>query len=339
MTTGDRDVIPALDRLAEADVTELLAGVRADGLRLARARLGPIYADALVAAVTRQQPAQPAAPTPPAAEGARGCYVYAVVAGDGTGAADGVPGVEPGGPVGTVTVGAISAVVSDVDVEAVRAGAAEADVSEGGWLATAVRAHERVVVGAFRSAPTVPMRFGIVHPDRETVQELLRDHAEEFQAELDRISGAAEWSVKVYADTDRIDAALVAATSDGDNGVAAGDADAPNAFAGRAHLLRERARRDHDAQVHAVVAGGVQALTDALATLARDVVVKPAAASEQRRCVFSAACLVDRGDEQRLGAVVREFLADPRHDGLDVELDGPWPPYHFTRLHLEESRD
>src|SRR6185312_12858707 len=113
----------------------------------------------------------------------------------------------------TVTVGGISAVVSDVDIEVFRAGAAEADVTEDGWLAAAVRAHERVVLGAFHSAPTVPMRFGIVHPDERTVRSLLRDHADDFRAELERLDGAAEWSVKVFAVPDRIEAGVTGNSS------------------------------------------------------------------------------------------------------------------------------
>src|SRR3954470_11077619 len=132
MTTEGADIAAALTRLAEGDVAALLDDVRRDGAQLARRRLAEAYADALVrAVVSRHEPA-------PVSAGSGGCYVYAVVAGAGIGAGGGVAGVEPGGPVRALTAGDISAVVSEVDVEAMRAGAA-AEMDEDGWLAAAVR--------------------------------------------------------------------------------------------------------------------------------------------------------------------------------------------------------
>src|SRR3954452_23406464 len=218
MTTEGHDITAALTRLAKDDVAALLDDVRRDGAQLARRRLTEAYADALVrAAATWHEPAQ--APTP---TGSVGCYVYAVVAGGGIGAGGVVPGVQPGGPVEVITVGDISAVVSEVDVEAMRAGAA-AEVDEDGWLGAAVRAHERVVLSAFRSAPTVPMRFGIVHPGREDVAALLADHADSFRAELRRVEGRGEWSVKVHADADAV-AARVNQADGAEPTAVAGDA-------------------------------------------------------------------------------------------------------------------
>jgi hypothetical protein len=331
MTAPAADAIAAaLAALADRDAAALLADVRRDGAQLARRRLTDAYADALVRAVVTLGNAatddsvsrHPAASAP----GATGCYVYAVVAGDGTGAAGGAPGIEPGGPVGTVTVGDITAVVSDVDVEAMRAGATE--VAEDSWLAAAVRAHERVVLSAFHSAPTVPMRFGIVHPRREDVADLLAEHADDLRAELRRVEGKAEWSVKVHADP-----AVVAARA-----AEAAEADAaPTGDAGRAYLLRERSRRSLAERTREFVGSRVDAIAADLAAAARDSALIGIAHDAGERPVLHAAYLLPRSHEPAFARTVDAITERVAGDGFSVELTGPWAPYHFTALRLEAS--
>src|SRR4051794_25589075 len=186
------------EQLAADEAGELLEEVRHEGRSVARRRLVECYADALVRAVGDGVVDGPTSTA--VGPHSAGCYVYAVTAGSGASAATAETGVTPGGQVDVVAVDGLAAVVNDVDIAAVRRGCDEADVSDSGWLATAVRAHDRVVVAAFRSAPSVPFRFGVVYPDRAAVASMLRDHADELRAELDRLAGRAEWNVKVFAD-------------------------------------------------------------------------------------------------------------------------------------------
>jgi hypothetical protein len=230
-----------------------------------------------------------------------------------------------------VTVGDITAVVSDVDVEAMRAGAAAAEVDEDSWLAAAVRAHERVVLSAFHSAPTVPMRFGIVHPCREDVADLLTEHADSFRDELRRVQGSAEWSVRVHADAEVV---RVRVRSD-----AMGDeATNPGGDAGRAYLLRERSRRSVAERTRDFVGGHVDQIAAELAAAAQDAAVTALTHDPGERPVFHAAYLLPRSAESDFAALVDAIAIRGNADGFSVELTGPWPPYHFTTLRLEAAR-
>ncbi|HET7529827.1 MAG TPA: GvpL/GvpF family gas vesicle protein [Mycobacteriales bacterium] len=257
-----------------------------------------------------------------------GCYLYAVIGGDGTGVA-GLPGIEPGGPVDVVTAGGIGAVISAVDTDAMRQGGASADIDEDGWLVRAARSHEQVVLAAFHSAPTVPMRFGIVHADRAAVERLLATYGAELRGELARLGGAAEWNVKAY-----IDRSVVAARFGADNDA---DGERPAVESGRGYLLRERARRDADARVREAIAAHAADLASQLSAVAVDLTAIPLGGEESRRPVLGAVCLVERADDARLTGVVERFAASASDDGLTVELTGPWPPYHFTSLRLGPS--
>jgi hypothetical protein len=330
MTPPDDDLRAAVRAKAQSDVDELLADVRAQALRTARMHLVDLYVAELMSAARRTL--APPAPRPttdrpsPASSSTTtgaGCYLYAVVDGDGTGVT-GLQGIEPGGTVGVVTVGDISAVVSNVDTDAMREGGARAELTEDSWLVRAIRTHEQVVLAAFRSAPTVPMRFGIVHADRAAVEGLLTTYGDQLREELARIDRAAEWSVKLFADREQIAARLgVGATSD--------------VVGGRDYLLRERARRELDTRVGDAIGESVERLTERLSTVAKDIVPIPIGAGEERRPVFSAVCLVDRADEQQLAALVETFCDAEAGESVTAELAGPWPPYHFTSLRLESA--
>jgi len=330
MTAADPDVATVLARLAQEDVASLLADVRRDGRALARAQLAQAYADALVRAVSsgEHEPA-PAdlvglCPPAPAPSAETGCYVYAIVAGDGTGAGQGAIGIEPGGAVDVIPYDGLAAVVSEVDLEAMRIGGAAPEVAEGGWLANAVRAHERVVLAAFRSAPTVPMRFGIVHPDRETVRRMLAEHAEGLHAELARFDGLAEWSVRVHVDQEVV-AASVTAEPDPEA------APAPPEEGGRDYLLRRRTQRVTRDRLREFIAERLAEIEHDLAAVARDSSI----GANQGDAAFSAAFLIARSDEPRLLSVVETLGVRLADHGFTFELGGPWPPYHFTDLRLE----
>jgi hypothetical protein len=229
-----------------------------------------------------------------------------------------------------VTVGGISAVVSDVDLDAMRKGGSCDEIAEDGWLANAVRAHERVVLAAFHSAPTIPMRFGIVHPDQASVERLLALHAEDFREELQRVTASAEWSVRVYVDPD-----VAGADRDVAEPGPPGQGDAGPAVSGTTYLLRARERRARDERLRTRLQGIVDDLTTALGEIARDVVMTPQTATDGRTGVFSAAYLLDRDDEHRLVAAVDAVNESGHSSGVTVDIAGPWPPYHFTTLRLE----
>ena len=246
-----------------------------------------------------------------------GCYVYAVVAGDATGVR-GMQGIEPGGPVDAVTAGDITAVVSAVDLDAMRDGGTSSDLTEDSWLARAVRRHEQVVLAAFRSAPTVPMRFGIVHKDNASVKSMLTAHGAELGDELARIGTTAEWNLKAFADREVL-AAMV------------GDADVDEvADSGRGYLLRERARREAQARAGDTIRETATTLVDHVSSVARELVPLPVGGDESRRGVVAAVCLVHRDDEQRLTSLVESYAQTAGPHGVSVELTGPWPPYSFV---------
>lgn len=127
--------------------------------------------------VSAEEPARP--------QTVASCYVYGIVP-SGTVVPDGLLGVgDPPGPVSIVPHNQVAAVISEVP-----AGAALG-------TAAGVRAHARVVNTLAASVATLPMRFGGLVADRETVvAEMLGPHHDEFAAQLGWLNGHQQFTVK-----------------------------------------------------------------------------------------------------------------------------------------------
>jgi hypothetical protein len=253
-----------------------------------------------------------------------GHYVYAV--GDAAAFA-GLPeltGIEDA-PVTCAVVGRLCGLTSTVSVQAFRAAQQAAEVSETGWLAGAVRAHERVALHALERAPVLPMRFGTVYSSLDDVHAMLQRHQSSLLAELQRLAGGTEWCLTVR----------VADSPDHENDSVHG---APNevqpAASGTAWLLSRQAALQAR-ELHAGrLTEHVERLRVGLAAHTRDIVVSRSGGGTDLLRMW---LLVD--DVPKLRAAVDELST---HTDAHLELTGPWPAYHFVRadaLHDDSAHD
>lgn len=67
-----------------------------------------------------------------------------------------------------------------------------------------IGAHERIVQGAFDRGDVLPMRFGTVAQNDESVQRFLRDNESSLEKSLDELHGRGEMVVKATWDQDAI---------------------------------------------------------------------------------------------------------------------------------------
>ncbi|MCJ0902588.1 GvpL/GvpF family gas vesicle protein [Rhodococcus sp. ARC_M6] len=112
-----------------------------------------------------------------------GVYVYGIVPADMEAEEDAVGVCD--GPVTIVKHGGIAALVSEISVE--RPLGKPEDL----------QAHAYLLDGTSRVAPVLPLRFGAVMTDEESVEkELLAAHADEFAAALQELEGRAQYVVK-----------------------------------------------------------------------------------------------------------------------------------------------
>ncbi|MFI0900431.1 GvpL/GvpF family gas vesicle protein [Streptomyces sp. NPDC020983] len=262
-------------------------------------------------------------PPPPPPADAAVTVAFAVRRRGAGGGAPQAPGHAGGGPLRLLALPGtgLAAVVQSLPAAGFTEEALRSRLADAGELESCARAHHAVVTAAAAHGPVVPLPLATLFTGDGSAAAALAVQEARFLAALDRVTGRAEWSVKVYVGQD-------AAAGGGGPGPGGGGG------GGAAYLERVRGReRERQARQEAVgqVVRRVHETAAAFAVAAvRRTPHGPAVTGRERRQVLNGAYLVEEGRAADLAAAVRA-LAGP-HDGFAVHVDvsGPWVPYSFT---------
>ena len=245
-------------------------------------------------------------------------YVYAVsvAALADTDELRAVPGVD-GAPVRVVAGGRLVAVVSSVDPGRFGEEALRRNLEDLRWLENASRAHHGVVEAAGRHHPVAPVRLATIYVDDDGVRALLAEHAQRFEAALERVSGRIEWGVKGFAVAGRDDEQ---------------SEPAPDLGPGAAYLMRKRAAGDRARTQHRLVREAAEDAHRALTAFAvasrRYPPQDPRLTGHHDEMVLNAAYLVEESASRQFRDAVEQWgVAEVR-----LQLTGPWAPYSFAVL-------
>ena len=252
-------------------------------------------------------------------------YVYAILRHDAAPPSE-VKGIA-GAEVRKVAAGELAALVSTVSAEEFGEQGLREHLEDLRWLERTVWEHNSVVDAAAAVATVAPLALATVYYDDDRVRAALQERAEEFLGVLDLITGRTEWGVKAYAE-------LSAPEGAEDSGEDA-QAESP----GRAYLGKLRKRKEGRARAEGEAVERAGEVHEALAAIADAVRVPPPQnkdlAGYQGMMVLNGAYLVDDARTEEFRAAVDEAVRD---SSLRVELTGPWAPYSFAVVDVEERR-
>jgi hypothetical protein len=174
--------------------------------------------------------------------------------------------------------------------------------------------HARVIADCFKSSTVLPFRFGTVFSDDESLRRSVRSNQRQFLTNIDRLRGKAEMHLKVVLDDCcREQIHTYATHANGNTGT------------GKEYLaqLRENATRQRERQTKAR-AVSVQ-MHRMFAPLAEEVSCRR---TDSGKMLLDIAHLIDhKGIEryQNKYSSASQIMKD-----CQMQLSGPWPPYHFV---------
>lgn len=213
---------------------------------------------------------------------------------------------EPPLPVRTVRAGDLVALVSDAPPELK---AKRRDLL----------AHQRVVIEAQAGGPVLPMRFGGVSPDDDTVGAILTEHHDAYLERLETLSGRDEYNVKANHQEEAVLYAVLGTDPQ---------------LRARHQAMRAAGGGSHEEKLQfgELIARAVseRERTDAalieqtLAPFAEAVHRAPEGSGRLANLSF----LVDRNRREDFLAAVRGLHEQNEH--LQVQATGPLPPYSFV---------
>jgi hypothetical protein len=172
--------------------------------------------------------------------------------------------------------------------------------------------HARVVADCFQHSTVLPFRFGTVFNDDETLRKSIRSNQRQFLGNLDKLRGKAEMHLKIFVDdccSKEIEHHVHSTHSD----------------VGREYLsnLRESAVRARERQSKArAVSFQMHRL---FLPLDEEVSCR---LMDNGKMLLDIAHLIDRKHVERYQNKFATTSAALRD--CQMQLSGPWPPYHFV---------
>lgn len=173
--------------------------------------------------------------------------------------------------------------------------------------------HARVISDCFKTSTVLPFRFGTVFADDDALRRSIRSNQRQFVTNIERLRGKTEMHLKVVLDDccrEQLRRAPIAP---------------PGASTGRAYLtnLRENAsiQRERQTKARAVT---VQ-MHRMFLPLAEEVSCRR---MESGKMLLDIAHLIDSGAVERYQN--KYSSASLLMKDCQMQLSGPWPPYHFV---------
>ncbi|MGW1893412.1 GvpL/GvpF family gas vesicle protein [Streptomyces sp. NPDC002004] len=234
-------------------------------------------------------------------------YIYSITGKDHPLPLDDLKGVgDPPTELRTVTAGPLCAVVSDAP-EDLRPKRRD------------VGAHQEVQQRLMAGGSVLPMRFGYVAEDDDTIRAILEERADDFRARLGALEGCTEYHLKASLDEDAMLRQILS--------------DSPEARQLNDEIRSGSASPQASLELGEMVAREVQEREEALAShvletlrpSARETDSSPATGED----FISVSFLVTREQEEPFLTAALD-VAKQLGDDFDFRLNGPLPPYSFV---------
>ena len=236
-------------------------------------------------------------------------YVFGVVRTDDASPDDfeGIEGITDDSTVRMLSCGTLTALVSSTSDPKFSPETIKSSMSDSEWLKTHVRRHADVLSEAQNVQTVIPLRFGCVMPNPSEVKKFIDARAETLLDALTRLRNRSEFSVRVRFESE-------GAVSDDLAGIPAGVAE----------FLREAAS-DMD---HAPNAEGIaDRIHGHLARFAGEAMRNPVLEADM---ILNATFLITTASEEDFREEARRLSREFQALGIQIEVSGPWPPYHFV---------
>jgi hypothetical protein len=203
-------------------------------------------------------------------------------------------------------------------------------------LEAMVRSHNRVIEAIHAGQAILPAKFGVVYSHGRDILSALRCACDTLLPQLHRLEGCDEWALHLYADRAVVQESIAARNPT----IGRRREECAAARPGRAYFLERQLRDELEAATQQALVMLAQSAFDRLAATAVAGQVSPVASAADAAGeveILRAAFMVARDGAERFEEQVRS-VADAS-EGLRCECSGPWPPYSFAVLDVEEEAE
>ena len=230
----------------------------------------------------------------------------------------------------------LEAVTSEVSIEEFSSAGihkkAEEDLD---WIKSKAQIHEEVIELAMKTdefsvIPVIPMQFGVIFRTREKLKETLYENLEKFRESLKFLEGREEWGVKVFLDEKVFEDYL----EQGNEELLVQKREAQELPKGLAFFAKKKAaykiEEIKQRELDKITREIIESLANSAVTILKAKILDKDFTLLSNEMILNGFYLLE---EKRL----TEFM-DKTEDlkkrlnplGIDIEISGPWPSYHFA---------
>jgi hypothetical protein len=237
-------------------------------------------------------------------------------------------GIDGEHPLFVEVIGDVAAVLAEVNIEDFTGPESREKMEDLKWVGPRALRHEEVILSAMEHGPVLPVRFGTVFSSIEAAADPLWRRQDVLIKFFQDTNDKKEWTLKGYVDQpqarERMTEARLAAEKEQLKGLSPG----------KRYFLEQKIKGAVDKDV-----------TIWLKEMERDILsVAREASAEFSECRLQSRDVTGRNEEMfcHIALLVPDasmaFLErmtdewNKRHEshGLQLEVSGPWPPYHFA---------
>lgn len=253
-------------------------------------------------------------------------YLYCLARSHGLPAISGA-GVDGESPLCLHGFGAVTAVLSTVQLDEFCGPEAESRLQDLAWVAPRAFRHEAVVEEAMEHSPVFPIPFGTIFSSLASLEAFLGTHHDTIVRFLEQMHGREEWAVKGLLDPTQAPRTFFAAALEG---ALPDHAALPP---GKRYLAEKRLLGRAEKAMQAWLHDACKELADDLSRLGTDFrqrqVLSRQASGLAADMIVNWVLLLPQALVGEVQARIERANADYRLQGLHFQLSGPWPPYSF----------
>ncbi len=259
-------------------------------------------------------------------------YVYGVVRTESAEESTffGVKGIGKDSTIQLLSCGGLTAIVSRLEDKAFTADAISSSMKNSAWLKEHVRQHADILAEAKGVMTIIPFRFGCVYSNPTDVKTFIDKHEEALSEALLRLKDRSEFAVRVGCDVSILEAHMEKDDAEFENSL-------NGISAGVANFLKSEISKDANssdaliANISARIHGELQkSASEAVRSGAQNNL-----AADTGNSILNATYLVPISGELQFKMQTSKIAAEFEAFGIQIEVSGPWPPYHFIDIDLD----
>lgn len=196
------------------------------------------------------------------------------------------------------------------------------------WTAIRAMRHETVVEYVAKRATVIPLRFGTIYLERNSVEQMLTTQSSELESIIERLRGREEWGVNVFVDR----AVLLSSITSVSPVLRDLVQRAGQAPPGQSYLMQKKIETLKVDEARAAVNRIVDHIEERLKEQsddARRLRILKVETTEHGELKAKFAFLINRTGFDEFQDAAERLAQEHQAAGVRLELTGPWPAYNF----------